>query len=452
MTIDNLVITWEQPMDVNGEEESEDSEAPLEEDGLSQRIEVKRMTLEAPNLKIGLEAGVSPLAGRVVLSGIRWQIGDPAMDGLLITIKEGVIVNPEGPWKDFQSWNGQRFSLEEIIAQIASLRVNSSALREILIEQQDHDVVSIDSVKTGRAGIFAIPGQILLSKVRTMLSDQDILTIEEISLSYDLVQPVLELSRNPEREDIKWLLDNPANLDLHLDKIKSTGDGKDIFTVKDVRLGYNSVSSLISSRFDINDFRLSKSWLADNQQALALALRGKPLRLTLQSSSQSKSGGVGPFSLNLNLPDLARLKIEGQLGQSGLLSFDGSGLGDLLQRQMDEYMETLLIKQFSLRYDDESLIDTVLAVMTAPASGIAPGGNLSRQRQEIVNALLAWAETQENGFSRDTLRALSRLIGKPGRFTMSLEAPRPMPVTDIIELLLEGSPASGQIKYKVSAN
>jgi hypothetical protein len=446
LTINNLLIIREPVKASRTDKHGEPVSGQEEKAPFNRRINIKRIVLEKPNLRLGLDEGAALLAEKVSLYGLSWQ--SAGRNGLTLLIKEMMLAELNGPWQDFIYGSGRRPDQAQLIARLASIQVKSAQARAMVLETEEHGAILIESARSGRAGLFTVPDKILLQTVRVLPflpSDRGSLSIDEITLSYDFLQPLLALGRrNPERhEDAGWFTGSPFNLSLRLERVGAGSYEKDIFTVKNISLEYKNASRL-SSRLAVNDFRLNHDWLIRFDREMALAFKGKPLRFTLESFSEYEPGRVGPFRFSLNLPALARLEMEGQLGYNFAAADLMPGTDDWLGL-MKRTWQNLLVRQFSLRYDDKGLTEALLTY-----SSEETGQSVQQLRRAAADNLRALDGEEEKGFRRDVYLALARLVLHSGRLSLKVEAPLPLPLTDLLEKLPEAGRGGSQIKYKVN--
>jgi hypothetical protein len=459
MSEDNSRLTFNQVViiynEAAAEEEQTQGKIPgegreEERSGSSQRIDIDRVVLENPNQRLGLEEGSAPLARRIVSYGIRWQINDGSSSGV-IKIKESVSLGLTGPWKDILS--GQPLTPPEIAAQIAAIQTESLEISEFGLEGPDF-WLGIDSIKARRLGIVNADN-VRMSKIKIGSASIYPLSVDEINLAYDLRQPLPDLIRAGLKGWVTGdiLLAHKFNFSLRLDKLRAVdeADNQKMLTIKYVTLEYKNTSSLVA-RLAINDFLLD--WQASQEDIMRQLLKNKPLRFTLETSSEYKPGQFAPFSFDLKAPGLASLKLDGQASYQHLLPAQRFDILDRLESMPEDammdimdIMENIRLKRFSLRYNDDGLIDAALA-MYAQEEG---SRDLGPARHNLAT-MLRNSAGMEYGFTKEFMLALARLIQKPGRLTLNLSAPQFMTFMDIVELTQEGEGETGKIKYDIKVN
>ncbi|MDR1397056.1 MAG: hypothetical protein LBJ14_04930 [Desulfarculales bacterium] len=443
--IKNLRFTYSFPE----AEPSPDSDGKRQ---LLYRGEIAEMVLEEPNIQVGLQEGVAPLAQRITRSGVSLRI--TPQDGrasILVTAKEEVDVVPEGPWQDILALSGQKEAdRDAVIANLSRLQAQSTETSEITLRPKEDEkaAFTIGRVQASRIGPFHAD-KVLVSK--TEFNDPDgpgngVFAIDEMEFIYDLRQIITALYKDPNIfKNYQTLAEYKFNLSLLLRNIKME-DGNVSFTVKDFSLAYQNDSSL-TSRLGMNEFRVENDWLSrdSSSRQLASILQGSPLLLSLAVQGEYIKDGFAANTLSLSAPKLANINIEA-LASGPPSDFISDNQELRFEEALAWLRENVLFKELSLRYEDEGLIDAVIAIV-AEMQGVAPA-----QMREALTEQCRSFGALSSGFIKELAQAAAGLLSAPGgRLSLSLTPAQPMPARELMESLFNSTDA-GETKYIISTD
>lgn len=465
---DNSAVTLTQAtisyLSSRAKDENDDSQAAP---GLSLMCEAtaESIIFTQPNLAAFTEEGVVPLAQKVEANNIK--VVYPEKD-LTLSIKQKVAVNPVGPWARLAALTGDPDKESELLWAMALVRVDElNYLGIIVLDLQAYDssMVTIEKVNGKNFSLFKC-AEFTIDNVKAVSLDGEpdeekpYFAIAGIKGNYDVsagMEAVLEKG-GPEFNEYSFthaLHTKPSSFHFDARGIKSTDEDVP-FTIKQLVVTHQSnppfeyFGKLVLDTFEMPVAENDGSFIT---QLLEPALKGKPFVLSATGESRTASGKFLPSIFSITMPNLANLEIKGNFSLSekylqlweqylnGDMT-DGGYYADLPFENAGIFLKASLVKDLTAIYHDKGLINGLLLAFAGDNQ------DLKQSRQMVLSSLEKQITYEEPGFSQDFLKALKRIVEKPGTMTLTIKPAKPVDM-DTLFRQLRDNPKNANYKFTV---
>ena len=409
------------------------------------KVHIDELVLDKPNMDLGLNYGIQPLAERIVAKGITVNNDDWNSE---LTVKEYSLLNLEGPWKAILDMRGQEVDSKTLVDNLLQIQARAAEVKDLALiapTTEGDDGVRIATIQASKVGPFNAD-KLLISNVEIIFAYRhEGVAIKTIDADYDLRELALVLAATPQGSELKpdWYVGHKFHSNTIFSQIK--GQTPVPWSIDEVTINYVSDKNL-KSEVAMRNLKVENKAMAQDSdlQDLAQMLKGKPLLVSMNVLSELNANDFAPTAMEFIAENLADFRFSAMLAGNPNVNPDViSDLDDVTKlMSANMFMENMLIRDLDTQYVDRGLIDGIVE-MAARQQNQKP----EQIRQGFI-MMLDLMSQQQTGFTKELMGAVKSLVNKPGSLAISITPNTPITLDAMVQALGE-TPVSG-INYKIN--